>query len=76
MYATGRGGLARDDREAVRLYKLAAEKGSVEGEFNLGVCYEVGRGVSKDTAEAVRWYRKAADAGYAEAQDRLNKLAP
>ena len=28
FYATGRGGLAKDDREAARLYKLAADQGN------------------------------------------------
>ena len=28
LYATGRGGLAQDAREAVRLYKLAADQGN------------------------------------------------
>ena len=28
MYQTGRGGLPKDDREAARLYKLAADRGN------------------------------------------------
>src|SRR5262249_49801410 len=32
MYEHGRGGLAKDEREAVRLYKLAADQGDARGQ--------------------------------------------
>ena len=39
-----------------------------EAQFNLGLCYEKGRGVEKDTREAVKWFRKSAEQGHADAQ--------
>ena len=39
--------------------------------FNLGLCYDYGKGLQKDVAEAVKWYAKAAEKGYASAQSNL-----
>ena len=70
MYANGRGVL-KDEAEAVRWYRLAAEQGDASAQLNLGVMYDNGRGVLKDEAEAVRWFRLAADQGNAAAQFNL-----
>jgi TPR repeat protein len=35
MYENGRGGLPKDDREAARLYKLAADQGNTIAQTNL-----------------------------------------
>jgi TPR repeat protein len=67
--------LPRDDREAARLYKLAADQGDAIGQANLGVFYEQGRGgLSKDDREAARLYKLAADQGNATAQVNLAGL--
>ena len=42
FYAIGRGGVARNDDEALRLSKLAAEQGDPLGNNNLGFFYETG----------------------------------
>jgi TPR repeat protein len=52
-------------------YKTGAERGDAEAQFNLGFCYDVGRGVAKDAKEAARWYRKAAEQNYVPAQFNL-----
>ena len=49
----------------------AAERGDPEAQFNLGMCYEEGKGVSRNYAEAVKWLRKAAERGNAAAQCQL-----
>jgi TPR repeat protein len=60
------GGLPKDDRDAARLYKLAADQGNALGQLNLGLFYESGRGgLEKDEREAARLYRLAADQGNA-----------
>lgn len=51
----------------------AAISGDPKAQFNIGLCYQEGRGVEKDKALAVTWYRKAADLGYAEAQNKLGE---
>ncbi|WP_282184049.1 CHAT domain-containing protein [Azospirillum sp. OGB3] len=70
MYQKGRG-VPQDDAEAVRRFRLAAEKGNAQAQNNLGWMYEKGRGVPQDDAEAVRRYRLAADQGNATAQSNL-----
>jgi TPR repeat protein len=40
----------------------------MEAQFNLGRCYQFGRGVAKDEAEALKWYRKAAGQGFDKAK--------
>ena len=64
-------GVLEDDAEAVRWYRMAAEQGLAEAQYNLGYRYANGRGVLEDDAEAVRWYRMAAEQGYAMAQVNL-----
>ena len=63
-YATGQG-VAKDDAEAARWYRMAAEQGNPDAQFNLGLSYAKGQGVAKDNAEAVHWYRLAAEQGNA-----------
>ena len=48
--------------------KKAAEQGDAQAQCNLGICYDLGKGVEKNPTEAVKWYRKAAEQGIAEAQ--------
>jgi len=52
-------------------YKASAEQGDAEAQFNLGWCYDDGRGVAKDYSEAVKWYHKAAGQNFAPAQFNL-----
>ncbi len=40
-------------------------------QYNLGVCYEFGRGVGQNYIEAAKWYRKAAEQENANAQFNL-----
>ena len=68
----GPGGLPQDDREKVRLYKLAAGQGDAYAQNNLGFMYENGRGgLTQDDREAVRLYKLAADQGNADGQRNL-----
>ena len=73
MYDNGEGVL-KDDAEAVRWYRLAADQGDVFAQFNLGLMYANGLGVLKDDAEAGRWYRLAAEQGNAAAQFNLGVM--
>jgi uncharacterized protein len=58
--------------EAVRWYRIAADQGHAEAQNSLGSMYQAGEGVPRDYSEAMRWYSIAADRGHAEA---LNNLA-
>lgn len=59
-YWHGRG-VPADDREAVRLSRLAAEQGDADGQFNFGFCCRDGVGVPQDDGEAARLFRLAAE---------------
>ena len=73
MYDNGEGVL-KDNAEAARWFRLAAEQGDADAQYNLGVMYANGKGVLKDAAEAVRWYRLAAEQGLASAQYNLGVM--
>jgi TPR repeat protein len=68
-------GVARNDREAVKWFRKAAEHGSAAGEHQLGQAYQFGRGVTPDYQTAMRWYQAAADHGLADARRSLEALA-
>jgi len=73
MYHLGQG-VPRDDKEAVRLYRLAAEQGLVGAQHNLGKMYNLGQGVPQDYKEAVRLYRLAVEQGLGGAQADLGEM--
>jgi uncharacterized protein len=64
----------QDKAEAVRWFRLAAEQGLANAQYNLGLMYEYGHGVPQDYAEAVRWYRLAAEQGITSAQYNLGVM--
>ena len=73
MHANG-DGVPQDYSEAMRWFRLAAEQGHAEAQFNLGARYATGRGVPEDDREAVRWYRLAAEQGNFRAQFNLGSM--
>ena len=64
----------RDYATAIRLWRLLADKGEVDAQYNLGVMYDKGYGVTWDFTVAVSWFRKAADHGFAAAQLSLGVM--
>lgn len=60
--------LAENDREAARLYTLAARQGYAGAQTNLGVMYANGEGVTRNREDAILWLRRAAAQG-----DRIAK---
>ena len=60
MYDYGEG-VAEDNAEAVKWFRLVAEQGDATGQTNLGLMYENGSGVPEDKVEAAKWYRLAAE---------------
>ncbi len=61
-------------KTALKEFRILAEQGNAEAQFNLGIMYVEGKGVSKDNTEAVKWYRKAAEQGDAQAQNNLGLM--
>jgi uncharacterized protein len=71
--AAGRG-VAKNDAEAAKWFRIGADQGYAPAENNLGFMYAEGRGVKKDPVQAVIWFKKAADQNYAPAQTNLGML--
>lgn len=64
MYGKGTSSaFPKNDTEALRWYRRAAEQGDTFGMSMVGTFYYNGRGVSESNEEAVAWWRKAAAAG-------------
>jgi len=72
-----RGGQARDDKndiEAMRWFRMAADQRNATAQNSIGLLYSKGWGVSQDYVEAMRWYRMAADQENAVAQYNIGVL--
>jgi TPR repeat protein len=57
--------------EALKWYKTAVSRNSIEAEYRLAQLYEEGRGVAKDHETAAYFYREAAEQNYSAALMRL-----
>ena len=65
----------RNPVEAVRWYKLAAERGDRQAQFALGVAHLNGSGAPKDRKAAREWFQKAAAQNHGGALYNLGVLA-
>jgi hypothetical protein len=74
MYRKGEGVL-KDDKTAMKWYRLAAEQGNTNAQFNLGVMYDEGRGVLQDNVYAHMWWNIAASSGNKTASKNRDKVA-
>ncbi|CAM4709631.1 death ligand signal enhancer [Lepidochelys kempii] len=62
------------DRAAYSCFKLAADRGYSKAQFNVGLCYEHGRGTEKDLAKAALYYHRAGSNGHPMAQYRYARF--
>ncbi|EJK58415.1 hypothetical protein THAOC_21462, partial [Thalassiosira oceanica] len=67
-------GLQKDSRRAVELWTEAAELGSVEALYNLGLAHERGDGVKQDKAKGVEFWTKGAMQGHDRSRYNLGCL--
>jgi Sel1 repeat len=68
------GGLPKDNIQATRWYRKAAEVGDLEAALNLGWLLKDGDGVEPNLAEAAHWLEVAAQAGEGAALGGLAEL--
>lgn len=61
-------------QENVEWFRTYAEQGIPDAQYNVGMCYEEGKGVEKNVDEAARWYLMAAEKGNIDAQVRLGVI--
>lgn len=64
MYKNGRG-VGQDDKTAFRWFRLSAEQGDANAQYDLGSMYALGRGIIKDYFYAHMWGNLAAAIGNA-----------
>ena len=68
MHSNGRG-VPKDYLEAVKWYKLAAEQGLAQAQYELAMLYgKSDSGVPSNNEEAVKWMKLAAEQGHGQAQ--------
>jgi TPR repeat protein/peptidoglycan hydrolase-like protein with peptidoglycan-binding domain len=67
-------GVAKDPQAGAGWLLRAAEAGSAQAAFNVGVMYERGFVVERDSSRAVEWYRKAAEGNMPAAKHNLALL--
>ncbi|EJK43788.1 hypothetical protein THAOC_37735, partial [Thalassiosira oceanica] len=66
--------LQMDKRKGVEMWTEAAELGSLDALFSLGVAHARGEGVGQDMAKAAEFYTKAATQGHVESRNNLGSL--
>ena len=67
-------GIPQDYKEAVKWFRLAAEQGVAEAQFNLGAFYAGGKGVLLDYVQAYAWVNIAAAQGSKDAVETRPKI--
>lgn len=73
-YRAGNWGLVKNMKKAVELWLEGAKRGSLDGNYNLGVAYYHGHGVATSESEAVYHFKLAADGGHEIARYILGKI--
>ena len=61
-------GFPQNDSEAVRFFKLSADRCNSSGQAHYGECFYNGKGVAVDYSEAARYAKLSADQGNSEGQ--------
>ena len=72
-------GVAKDQVEALKWCRKAADQGHAKAQYTLGWMYETGDGVEKDYVEAYAWWNIAAKADSDAAKNRdliKKKMSP
>ena len=73
MHSKGQG-VPQDYKEAVKWYRLSAEQGFAQAQYNLGVMYVIGKGVPQDYVLAYMWWNIAGSNGVKVAVKNRNIL--
>jgi len=68
-------GVKKDEAEAVKWFRKAAEGGDMDGQRDLGHALAEGQGTKLDLVEACRWLSAAAQKGDKEAKQELETLS-
>ena len=63
-----------DTKAAAKLFQEASDLGFPPAKLQLGICFQLGRGLPKNPKLALRWIIESAEAGFPEAQFYLSGL--
>lgn len=74
LYHDNHPGFPQNHAESARWYRIAAEKGDIGAQYQLGCLLLEGVNMPHDQVEAESWLHKAADQNYAEAAIKLGSL--
>jgi TPR repeat protein len=73
-YLQGNGGIEKNEGEAIRWNRKAADQALPEAEYAMGFLASEGIGMSRDDSVANSWFTKAASHGHAEAAFRISTM--
>ena len=73
-YAYGQFGVELNPQKGVELLQFAADKGEVNGLYELGMCYLRGIGVARNKTMSLKYLQDAADHGYSEAMHVVSTI--
>lgn len=69
-------GVPQNSKWAFNLYKMAAEQGHPQAQYQLGICLREGRGIERNSQEAIKWLLKAKKNGITISGVALSKMDP
>ncbi len=75
IYRIGKGGIARDVREAGKLFRDSAEQGHALAQYELARMYSLGNGVPESPFHAYVWFSLAKTNNYTEAQKDIDRMS-
>ena len=74
VYFYGLLGVEKNDVKAMHWYRMAADQGDANAQYNLGMMYKNGQGDAQDIGQAMRLFEMAANQGHANAQYNLGVM--
>ena len=72
-YGDASKGIKKNAKKATKLYRMAAEQGSAEAQYQLGLHLIEGIGCHKNWHAGIKWLRKSAEQNYGPAKTSLSQ---
>ena len=66
--------ISKENKQAFYWFKIMAEQGDAQAQYNVGGMYYEGKGVPQNYKQALYWYKKAAEQGHAKAQYNIGGI--
>jgi TPR repeat protein len=72
-YGDASKGIKKNAKKATKLYRMAAEQGSAEAQYQLGIHLIEGIGCHKNWNAGIKWLKKSAEQNYGPAKTSLSQ---